>query len=327
MTRPAVHLLFGMPRSGTTFLARALETLPGVAVFGESDFFGRSYVRPGDDGLYDRRALAAVVAKQSTKEWSDTTGDRHHPLARIPGGTYPQLVADALGELAHATPRAAFDAIAAAVARHTRCATVIEKTPGHLLFVDRVATALPDVRCVASWREPSGFVRSFLGLDQRAPKAMVRMLGRLSRHTAVGVLMWRSYMRALQRARTCLGSRLMVLDYEQLRVDPTRTVARAAAHFDLPEPTTDLGGLPRNATAQPGDAAPTDLKLWLRLLANDVERGAVARAALPPTSPARALRSVTTVIPASVLFAARVLPQVEGPLAYLRGYLGRGGAQ
>jgi hypothetical protein len=315
-----VHMLFGMPRSGTSFLARALETVPGVAVFGESDFFGRSYRPPGEDGHYDRRALAAVVETQAQKEWTSTTGEHGQPLARIAPGVYPKLVAAALDGLDRATPAATFREIVGAVARHTECATVIEKTPGHLLFVERVAEALPEARFVASWREPEGFVRSFLQLDQREPRATTRVLGRASLHTALGVLMWRSYMRALERAKACLGGRLLVLSHEQLRRDPHDTVARAAAHLHLAAPTVDLLGLPRNASSDPNIPTPADLSLWLRLLAAEFERDGE----LPRTSTIHAVRSLITVAPSSALFVARVLPQAMGRLAYIRDYLGLG---
>jgi urease accessory protein UreF len=316
----AVHMLVGMPRSGTSFLARALEAVPGVAVFGETDFFGRSYRSPSADGHYDRRALAAVIATQAQKEWTDTTGERGQPLARLAPGVYPKLVAAALDGLDRATPPAAFHAIAVAVAQHTGCDTVIEKTPGHLLFVERVAEALPEARFVASWREPAGFVRSFMQLDERDERAAARWLGRMSRHTALGVLMWRSYMRALERARACLGDRLFVISHEQLRRDPQGAVAQAAAHFGLDAPSVDLQRLPRNQSPNPHAATPADLRLWLRLLAEPFE----ADAELPRTTTPQALRSLITVGPSSALFVARVLPQAAGRLAYVRDYLGGG---
>ena len=319
-----VHLLFGMARSGSSFLARALETVPGVAVFGESDFFGRSYRAPGPDGRYDRRALRALIETQASKEWSSTTGDRARPLRRLAPGVYPELVAEALGGLDAATPAQVFGEIANAIARHTSCATVIEKTPGHLMFVERIDQALPDARCVASWREPAGFVRSFLSLERRDPRASMRMLGRVSRHTALGVLMWRSYLRALERARARLGSRLLVLSHAELCADPELCTGRAAAHFGLDAAAIDLRGLSRNASADPAGRVPADLSLWLRLLAADLPAGVAARAELPRTSAAQTLRSLTTVGPASALFAARVLPQAQDPLSYIRGYLGRG---
>lgn len=323
MSRPVLHMLFGMARSGTTFLARALEMAPGVAVFGESDFFGRSYRRPAADGLYHRRDLAAIVAVQSSKEWASTTGDHGHPLARLAPGTYPRLVAEALDDLRAATPAQTFAAIAEAVARSTGCSTVIEKTPGHLLFVDRVADALPGIRCVASWREPIGFVRSFLAMDRHDRRASARLLGRVSRHTATAVLMWRSYTRALQRARLRLGPRLLVVSHEQLRLDPKGTVARAALHLGIEPPAAELGHLSRNASADPGAPPPTDLELWLRLLARDLGPGTAARAALPRTPLPRALRSLVTAAPASALLAARVLPRIRDRRAYVRRYLGQ----
>jgi hypothetical protein len=314
---PIVNMVFGMPRSGTSFLARALETVPGVAVFGESDFFGRSYRPPGKDGYYDRRALAAVVATQARKEWTHTTGDHGQPLARLAPGVYPRLVAAALDGLDRLTPAATFCEIVDAVARHTGCATVIEKTPGHLLFVERVAEALPEARFVASWREPDGFVRSFLQLDQRDSRATTRVLGRASRHTALGVLMWRSYMRALERARACLGERLLIVSHEQLVSDPHHAVARAAAHFGIAAPTADLHRLPRNASSSPSTSTPADLSLWLRLLAAEFERDRE----LPRTTASQALRSLITVAPSSALFVARVLPQTVSGFAYVRDYL------
>src|SRR6185295_9971312 len=106
-----------------------------------------------------------------------------------------------------------------------------EKTPGHLLFIERVDAALPGVRSVATYREPAGFLRSFVQLDARDPSAAMRLLGRVSRHTALGVLMWRSYMRALERARACLGARLLVISHAELVREPEAAVARVADHF------------------------------------------------------------------------------------------------
>ena len=318
-----LHLVFGMARSGTSFLARALETVPGVAVFGESDFFGRSYTQPGADGNYDRRAIARLISTQAGKEWTLTTGERDQPLTRIAPGVYGRLVAEALGELERTTPTVAFRAIADAVARHTGCDTVIEKTPGHLLFIERVDAALPDVRGVATYREPAGFLRSFVQLDARDPSAAMRLLGRVSRHTALGVLMWRSYMRALERARACMGARLLVLSHAELARAPEAAVARAASHFGIETPHVDLRALPRNASADPRRGTPTDLRLWLQLLASELARDEAA--SLPPTNFLQGLRSLATLAPSSAFMLARVLPQARR-IDYVREYM-RGGSR
>ena len=51
---------------------------------------------------------AAIVAAQSTKEWTHTTGEHAHPLARLPPGVYPRLVAEALRGLGSTTPAGAW---------------------------------------------------------------------------------------------------------------------------------------------------------------------------------------------------------------------------
>lgn len=319
----SLQLVFGMPRSGTSFLARALERVPAVAVFGESDFFARSYIEPGPDGNYDRRALARVIAVQADKDWTTTTGERDRPLARLRPGEYGELVAEALGGLERASPAAAFRAIAETIAARLGCTTVIEKTPGHLLFVERVSAALPDVRCVATVREPAGFVRSFMQLDARDPRAAMRMLGRVSRHTALGVLMWRSYMHALERARACLGERLLIIPHAQLAADPSLAVGRAAAHLGLDAPNVDLATLPRNASPVHQRPTPADLRLWLRLLAGDLANAEPDAERLPATTVLDAARSFITLAPASASMLARVLPQAAGRLDYVRDYLRR----
>lgn len=143
--KPRLVILCGMPRSASTWIGRALESHPQISVFGESDYWGRSFIQPTKSGCYDATHVSKVVAEQSTKNWTKTTGDEHGELGESTHVTYQRLIAKATRDLnMPTTPAKLYLEIAESVADEQHAEIVIDKTPGHLLFMDRIRRELPD---------------------------------------------------------------------------------------------------------------------------------------------------------------------------------------
>jgi hypothetical protein len=324
---PRIDFVTGMARSGTTWLARALGTHPDVAVFGESSFFGRLYVPPRPDGLYGAAELERVRAIQRGQEWRATTGDASACLRSTPPERWPALVDGAFDGLAPpVAPAAAFQALAAAVARAEGASRVVEKTPHHVHWLHRLAVAFPDARFVLLIREPYGFMLSFGHLGDRIESRQQRALDRLWRHPLIAALAWRGYAGSIERARRRYPERTLFVDRQELRQRPAETLARVQAFLELEPHALASDDAGRNSSFPSGTRAglrEQDVS-WMSLVAGRTMRRSGYRPEQVPLRPLPIALSFVTLL-FSLAYAAVQLPRmVPGSFRdYLSGWLGR----
>jgi hypothetical protein len=321
-----VDFIVGMARSGTTWLGRALGSHPAVAVFGETNFFGRLYVPPRGDGTYGERELKRVRELQQTREWSATTGDASGCLTNTPPSEYPLLVDRALQAQAVPSPPAdVFARLATEVAVTERKTRVLEKTPHHVHWLARIAESFPNARFVVVHREPYGFALSFKHLGRRIETTAGRMLDRPWRHPLICALAWRAYMLSIERALDSYRGRILLVDTADLRTNPIAVLEKIQSFLGVaihqleqppPRETSSFRDLPQ------AELTPEDV-LWLNLVAGRVMYRNGYRVRRAPVRPLHLAASVATAF-ASLAYGLVLLPgQVEGSLlAYLRTWLG-----
>jgi hypothetical protein len=318
---PRLDFVVGLPRSGSTWVARALGRHPDIAVFGETSFFGRLFVPPRADGTYGASELERVRCLQRTRGWRETTGDASPSPGGATADAYAALVDVAVGRLTTPVrPAEVLSAISSEVARRERKSRVVEKTPHHVHWLPRLASSYPDARFVVTFRDPYEFAASFLALGRRLPTRMARALDLPWRHPLVAALFWRSYASAVERALARYPDRTLLVRLEEIRERPRDVLAAVQAFLELPP--VDLAGTEgANSSFAGGARSPPDgvTVAWMNAVSGRaLRRSGYEQRRANASLPSAALSLLTA--PASVAAtAARIPALVPGsPLSYVR---------
>jgi Sulfotransferase family len=271
---PRLDFVLGLPRSGSTWLGRALGRHPDVAVFGETCFYGRLHVSPRPDGWYGAEELERVRRIQRTRDWETTTSDPTGGNPPWRPGEYAALVDAAVGGLQPPVrPRDVLAAIAAAVAVRESKQRVIEKTPQHVHWLPRVAASFPDARFVLTVRDPYEYMASYQRLGRRLDGRARRALDLSWRHPLIAALFWRSYSTSIELALANYPERTLLVRTEDLRDRPGEVLAGVQSFLELPE--VDLFGTEGvNSSFREGERRAlrgTDV-FWMNLVAGRAMR-------------------------------------------------------
>lgn len=347
MSPPADHpacFIVGMSRAGTTWLSKCLNEHPDAAVFGESGFFGRGYVEPLSDGTYDEARLQQVIAWLKRSMWihglvpggPGEGGDAAGCLKNLSVERVPALVDDAFRDLPRdrrVTPGELFLRLCDAVGRAEGKSRVIEKTPHHVNWVDRILNALsgnpgnPGARFVIMLRDPYGFMLSYKHQGDRK-RDDVRRRFEQRYHPAGCAIVWRGYARAWQHATRCHPDQTLTIPFEDVRREPEAVLERVQRFFELPVVRGLSERVPPDNTSFPAGKRPElradDIHWMNRLAAREIVAfGEALRPA--PREPGRVLASYARLPLWGVRNAISMRRVISGsPWAYLRRWLGPG---
>lgn len=312
---PRLDFVVGLPRSGSTWLGRALGRHPDVAVFGETCFYGRLYVPPREDGLYGAEELESVRRIQRTRDWETTTSDPTGGSPPWRPGEYAELVDGVFAGLQPPVrPEDVLTAVATAVAARESKPRALEKTPQHVHWLPRMAEAFPAARFVITLRDPYEYTASYKRLGRRLQGRARRVFDLSWRHPLIAALFWRSYARSIGRALASYPDRTLLVRTEDLRERTGETLAGVQSFLELPE--QDLSGAEgANSSFREGESRTlraTDV-FWMNLVAGRAMRsngyrpvparpGVVATAvsiALAPLSVAATAVRIPSMVPGS----------------------------
>lgn len=266
-----IDFIVGMSRSGITWLTRALNLHPQLTSFGQSRFWGKHYREPSDARGYDANELARMHRRLRGFTWDGTVGQGPGCLAQDLEQVRV-LIDEAWAELRPpASPARVFEALAGAFARAGGSRHVIEKTPHHVLHVDRIRAHFPQARFVVLVAEPDDYA-----MIQRAQPD-------LPHHPVAVALLYRRYAAACERAVRSLGRDAVRVELRALAEHPELALAPVFELLDVePVPVAEhMPALDRFATPPPID------RFWLATLA-----GVGPRPTPPPAELARSLVSL-----------------------------------
>src|SRR5437016_163449 len=132
------RFIVGMPRTGTTWLCQSLNQHPDLAGFGETMFWGKSYIPPDKKGHYDSQSLQKTKASLLAKPFETTIaipgpgGMKHVGLPEL-----SRILEKTFEDLSNLGPGEVFQSFADAIARTEGKTQWVEKTPHHLLYAQR----------------------------------------------------------------------------------------------------------------------------------------------------------------------------------------------
>ena len=316
--------LCGMPRSTSTWLGQSLDTHPEGTEFGESDYWGRSYVEPTASGFYDASRINKVTEIQAQKEWSVTTGDENGDLNGFGRGAYgPNVLSAAADVSPPIIPLGMYTSIRTTIGRHRRAEILIDKTPGHVLFHRRILAASPDSQFLVIHREPFGFVGSLTHRKEDRELQDWRLLWRLAYHPALTVLRWRANARAILGLKATDSVLILIVDYANIVDQPDDVLDTICSHLRVnrQDVRLDVGRVASSFKDQRRQDPPAATGYWLRRSAF-AEWKALFLGVVPPDC--RGLDVVTSwllLLPGMLAFL-RYLPRPTRCLNYFATLLG-----
>lgn len=251
--------IVGMSRSGTRWLAECLNTHPDVVAIGETSFWGRRYVQPAHDGRYTKAHLELLQRRQRG-------GNRTTPASlKMSGekGIFSQVIREHIKKGTAPSPKEIFDQACAEIARVENKRYVVEKTPHHINWMERIVAAYPHAKFVVMVREPYGFMLSYKHQGDRKEGSKFNEIY----HPLGCALVYRGYMRSVRRVLSRYGSRMMLVYTHDLSLEPEHTLGGIQAFLGLP--VEDILLPPRNTSFPTGKRAQlqADDVFWMNLVA------------------------------------------------------------
>ena len=320
MAEPA--FIVGLARSGTNWLAHALDSHPEIAVLGETAAMGR--LHPGTEGpLPPHRARAYMegIAARSRALYEAEMPFPAQEAARA--GRVQRLTPPVPVAPEECTAAALFGRTLIAAAQAQGKTRVVEKTPHHLIWHRRIARAFPEARFVVCLRDPYAAMLSYKHQGDRRGRE-----GRAAArayHPIGFALVARASFRA---ARTLLAEgegRVLLVRDREIAEAPGEVLARVQ-HF-LGAEVRALTHEPVNSSfpegARPG-LAPADI-FWLNLIALPSARWYGVRRRASGAGVRTVAASLAAAIPWALYTAGlKRREQTMGFAAYVRGWVAGG---
>lgn len=205
-TDPQIHFLVGMSRAAITWLSRALNQHPQIAVFGQSRFWGKHYLEPNKAGLYTHHHRDRLIQKARCFNWEATVGQEDGCFPETALREFRDILSDAIFQCSYPTqPKSVFTAMAKAVAQLKSATVVIEKTPHHALHADRIFNNFPEAKLILLWCDAQNHLR------------VLKSQTDLLYHPAAASLVWRRYNEKILRLRDDRPDKVIFTDYSELQ--------------------------------------------------------------------------------------------------------------
>jgi hypothetical protein len=294
---PIPRFIVGLPRAGTTWMCQSLNRHPDVMAFGETMFWGKSYVPPAADGRYDLATLERVRQSLRSRPLESTLAIAGPGgLRRVSREQLNTVIDRALAQSSGGpTPAQLFTRVARSIAAAEHKTQWVEKTPHHLLYASRILQSYPNARFIVMMREPYSFLRSYKNQKGHAHSDASRKRFERRYHPVGGALVWRNSWRAAQSLLARAPQSAMLVRLEDVENDPAAVMHRVHEFLQLSpiENAHDMSSRINSAFdgARGGDLTGAEIA-WMNLVAGrDIQ---AAGYSILPSHPSAALLSRST---------------------------------
>lgn len=259
------RLIVGMSRAGTKAVMRSLNLMDDVAAYGESCFWGSFWVQPNADGWYHRAQLdriKKIYCSSILVPFDYDEGGLCAPLEEAQA----QIATDIDSLQTPVSPGKAFSVLGEAIAKTVGKDVWVEKTPHHLMYLDRILEHSPNARIIVMLRNPASFLLSYKHQGDNKPEK-IRKRFHSTYHPAVVAFICRGYLRSALRAQEKWPENVKIVSLEKLIAEDSVTIFDIANHLEL-DSNSKLRHLNDNSSFESATARPA-LKgselVWLRL--------------------------------------------------------------
>lgn len=263
------RFIVGMSRAGTNWLSKSLNEHSDVAVFGETLFWGRGFVQPKHGRGYTSKEVMALQEKfRMPGFFRATIGEGPGCLKHVTEQNLPRIIDDAFSTVSSPiSPGELFLHIAKAIATAEGKLFSVEKTPHHVLWIDRILEELPNARFVVMIRDPYEFMLSYKHQGDRKPPAVKRMFKKMY-HPLGAALVWRGYMRASNAAVRHYAEQVLLVNMGEIRRNP-QDVSERVQRFFLLEPVVRAEQIPPDNSSFPNGSKSelrNDDVFWMNII-------------------------------------------------------------
>lgn len=266
-----IRLITGMSRAGTTAMAEALNGADEICCFGETRYFSLPNSLSPDLSLADIERFAVAMDKSFVATGRAMEMQRSSDPDRVNCG---QIIAASIrNQKPPLSGLQLFEEVGRAVARHAGKPIWVEKTPHHLLYVDRILEQRPDSRVLVMLRSPAEFMRSYRSQGRRKEARIGRIHQRMYNPILVS-LVCRNYLRAAAHLAQDWPDNVLIVKLEDIRKTPEAVMASVQRHLQLPA-SSHLSIVPTNSsfTSAIDPTEPSKHELgWLAALTNGPAR-------------------------------------------------------
>lgn len=207
---PIKAFIVGMPRGGTTYLSKLINTHKDIVSAGESLYWGRNFVSTGDN-LYGPEIVDKIKHDFKFGNWGfRLKDDERQKLQVLLDEEFDKLVLPC-------TPEKPFDALATAFCRLYDKSIFIEKTPHHINWVGRIRKYYPDTKFIVAIRDPYDFMLSykFQGLQKNQH---TRDVHKKIYHPISCAIVWKKNYLSIKKLKQNLSAdKICIMDVKDLK--------------------------------------------------------------------------------------------------------------
>ncbi len=217
------RFVVGMSRSGTTWIMSALNEHADVTAFGESSFWGKDFL-PAEQGDHlSANQIDAILRRLRCKRLHPREGEPG-AVASFSNGQFEERLESQFADLMKgATHKEIFSAIGRAVSEAEGTSVIVEKTPHHVNWIDRIIQAVPEAKFVITVRNPYDFLLSYKHQGDRKEDAIRKEFMRRY-HPIAAAFIYRAYLNAALAAVSRHSERVLLVKFEDTRSNPVRVM-------------------------------------------------------------------------------------------------------
>ena len=218
--------IVGMSRSGTTWLSNSLNAHPSVTVFGETGFWGKMHIVPKGRTYCpaDYQQILEGLKGLDTQSLADGRYD-YYSLSQ-------RLFAKLQDKNSSLSPRELFDSLCEEIAAVDGKDKVLEKTPHHLNWLDRILHAYPEAKILITYRNPYDFMLSYKHQSDRKPEPLRTELKKMY-HPLGCAIVYRGYVNSILKASSRYGKQCLIVDFERIKSEPDDLLVEIQQFFGL----------------------------------------------------------------------------------------------
>jgi hypothetical protein len=218
----SLGFIVGMSRCEITWLCRCLNAHPEVSVFGQSRFWGRLFQKPKHQGNYSKKQISALLKLLKGFDWNATIGNGPGCLVAFSLESFRQMLEDVLVGFQHPVgPSEVFQEIAENIAQAEGTRYVLEKTPHHVNWVERIMQYIPDSRFIILLCNPYDFMLFHKNQED------------LFYHPISCSFMWRRYMVSSEKVIQKYSERTVVVHVNELMENAEIALERIQSFLGL----------------------------------------------------------------------------------------------
>tara|TARA_R110001583_G_scaffold33308_2_gene112493 strand:- start:16 stop:1044 length:1029 start_codon:yes stop_codon:yes gene_type:complete len=228
--------IVGMARSGTVWTSQTLSTSSVVGVVGESLYWGRNYIDPDFGNGYSKEvaisAMQDLLRNGAVVPMKNIHGDadRNDFLQSVKNVVESSF----FPENGRYTPKDVFDIGMGAFGRVMGKSVIVEKTPHHLMWLERINANYPESKFIITIRDPYECMLSYKHQSDRKTGVEKKKLKSIY-HPVLYPIIWKASMNKAKKYSCMYDGRVLLIRNEDIKKDQLCVLKKIEKFLNLKE--------------------------------------------------------------------------------------------